>query len=289
MQVGFIGLGIMGSRMAANLHKHGFALTVHNRSEDKAAPLVEQGAAWAATPADAARNADVLITMLAHPQAVTEMAFGTNGFLDALRPGTLWVDCSTVNPSFSRQMADEAKKRGLRFLDAPVAGTKKPAEEGKLTIIVGGDTADVEACQPLFNAIGSRVLHVGANGMGTSLKMVWNLLLATSIVAFSEAMALGQGLGFSQEFLLDTFIGSPMVAPSISGKRAKIEGGDYEADFPLRWMGKDAKLTTDTAYEVGVALPSANLIKELYQLAVQQGLGDEDFSAIYKFFNPQKR
>jgi len=135
--------------------------------------------------------------MLAHPEAVKDMALGDNGFLDRLRPDTLWVDCSTVNPSFSRQMAAEARSRKIRFLDAPVTGSKGQAAKGELVFWVGGHEADVQACRPLFDIMGSRVFYGGGHGAGTSLKMVVNLLLAEAMVAFAEGMALGQSLGIS--------------------------------------------------------------------------------------------
>src|SRR5579872_4072786 len=191
MKVGFIGLGTMGSRMAANLQKSGHQLVVFNRTREAAAPLVSRGATRADTPAAVGEQAEVLFTMLAHPAAVRETALGKSGFLDRLRPETLWVDCSTVNPSFSREMASEAQTRKVRFLDAPVAGSREPAAEGKLTFFVGGDPVDLEACRPLLQAMGSKILHVGGHGMGTSLKMVNNLLLAVSMAGFSEGLVLG--------------------------------------------------------------------------------------------------
>jgi 3-hydroxyisobutyrate dehydrogenase-like beta-hydroxyacid dehydrogenase len=285
MKVGFIGLGIMGSRMAANLQKAGHQLVVFNRSAEKASSLIKEGAQWAGTPAAVAGQVEVLFTMLAHPDAVKEMAFGDDGFLDHLRPDTLWVDCSTVNPSFSRQMAEEARSRGLRFLDAPVTGTKGPAARGELVFWVGGPEADVQACRPLFDIMGRKVVHGGGYGMGTSLKMVVNLLLAEAMIAFSEGMALGQSLGISQATLFEVLLGGPVVAPAVANKREKIERGKYEADFPLRWMHKDLHLAAITAYEQGVALPVANLAKEVYQQAIGGGLGDQDFSAIYEFLS----
>lgn len=283
MKIGFIGLGIMGSRMAANLLGHGHDLVVFNRSKEKADSLIGNGATWADTPASAAERVELLFTMLAHPAAVTEAALGDRGFLRALRPNALWVDCSTVNPSFSRKMAAEAHQHGVRFLDAPVGGSKNPAEQAQLVFIVGGDKADVEAVQPLFEIMGSRVVHVGGHGMGTSLKLVINQQLATAMAAFSEGMVLGQALGIPQGVLLNALLESPVVAPFVAMKRKKLEQGNYEPEFPLRWMQKDLQMASETAYEVGVAAPVANAAKELYRLAIQKGLGQLDFSAIYSF------
>lgn len=282
MNVGFIGLGIMGSRMAANLLEAGHNLTVYNRTKEKADELLERGATWADSPAAAVQQVDVLVTMLAHPEAVEETALGEEGFLEAMREGQLWVDSSTLNPTFSKRMAREATARGVHFLDAPVAGTKAPAESGDLVFLVGGDEADVVKAQPLLEAMGKATKHVGDNGMGTSLKVVVNHTLATSMAAFAEGMAFGKGLGLSQKVLFDTLIGGPLVPAFIGAKREKLEQGDYTPDFPLKWTQKDMQMVATAAYDVGVPMPLANLTKELYQTAVKRGHGDEDFSAIYE-------
>ena len=285
MRIGFIGLGIMGGRMAANLQKLGNQLIVFNRTPEKARSLIDQGAVWAPTPAAVATQVDVLFTMLANPEAVKEVASGEEGLLNHLRAGSLWVDCSTVNPSFSRQMATEAWARGIRFLDAPVSGSKGPAASGELMFMVGGGASDFRACRPLLECMGSRIVHVGGHGQGTSLKMVINLLMGEAMVAFAEGMILGQSLGISQEMLFGILLGGPAVAPLAATKREKIESGKYEADFPLHWMQKDLQLAAVTAYETGVALPLANVAKEIYRLAMRQGDGDEDYSAIYEFLS----
>lgn len=283
MKIGFLGLGIMGSRMAANLIRGGHDLVVWNRTASRADPLVEMGAAMAGTCSEAVLEAEVVITMLSEPGVVESTALGSGGFLDAMQKGSLWMDSSTVNPSFSRKMADEAQQRGLRFIDAPVAGTKGPAEKRQLLFLVGGHTADLEQARPLMGLMGREVIHAGEIGMGTSLKMVFNMLLASAMLSFSEGLALGEVLGFQRERMLDLLLGGAVVAPFVSGKRARIELSDYEADFPLQWMQKDLQLATQTAYEQGLAVPTANIAKEIYLLAARAGLGEQDFSAIYKF------
>ncbi len=288
MKVGFIGLGIMGSRMAGNLQKKGHQLVVYNRTKQKADPLIAEGAAWAPTPADLAQQVKIVITMLSRPDAVSETALGKDGFLGNLAARSLWIDCSTVNPSFSRTMANEAGQRRIRFLDAPVAGSKGPAEQGQLLFFVGGNRADMEEAKPLFEAMGKAVHHVGANGMGTSMKMVNNLMLSQAMVAFSEALVLGESLGIAREILFNALQGSPVSAPFLSLKTKKIESGNYDAEFPLRWMHKDLQLASDTAYEAGVALPAASAAKELFSLAARKGLGDMDFSAVYKLLSEKR-
>lgn len=289
MKIGFIGLGIMGSRMAANLLKKGHELVVYNRTKQKAGPLTAAGAVWAPTPADAAKQSTVIITMLSRPDAVAETALiGRYGFLNHLADNSLWIDCSTVNPSFSRLMASEAKQRRVRFLDAPVAGSKGPAEQAQLVFFVGGEKTDVDEARPLLEAMGKAVVHVGGHGMGTSMKMVNNLIVAQAMVAFSEALTLGEALGISRDMLFNTLLGSPVAAPLLSLKRGKLESGDFEAEFPLQWMHKDMQLVAETAYEAGVAIPAASAVKEIYALAVRKGLGEQDFSAVYKLLSEKK-
>src|SRR5438128_11402583 len=283
MKIGFIGLGIMGSRMAANLQKHGYSLVVFNRTPDKAEPLLDRGATLADLPPKLADQVDVLFTMLAHPDAVEQAALGANGFLSHLKPNTIWIDCSSVNPSFSKRMATAAAAGQIRFIDAPVTGSAPLAADGKLTFWVGGDAADMDAIRPLRLCMGNKIVHVGGHGMGTSMKMVINLLLGTGMAAFAEAMELGQGLGLSQKMLFDSLLSTPTVAPFLALKREKIEGGNYEAEFPLRWMQKDLQLASVSAYESGVALPLVNAAKELYRLAMREGQATEDFSAIYEY------
>src|SRR2546428_3874654 len=281
MKIGFIGLGIMGSRMAANLQKHGYSLVVFNRTRAKAEPLLGPCGTFSNSPAKLAGQVDVLLTMLAHPDAVEVSALGANGFLDHLRPNALWVDCSSVNPSFSKKMAAAAAARQIRFVDAPVTGSAPAAAEAKLIFWVGADPDDLERIRPLLLCMGNKIVHAGGQGTGTSMKMVINLLLGTGMAAFAEAMALGKGLGLSSKMLFDSLLGTPAVAPFLAAKRDKIDNRNYEAEFPLRWMQKDMHLATVSAYEAGIAMPLTNITKEMYRMAMRDGHATEDFSAIY--------
>src|SRR5712691_9126901 len=283
MKIGFIGLGIMGSRMATNLQKQGHSLVVFNRTRAKAEPLLGPCGRFADSPAKLAGQVEVLFTMLAHPDAVEQAALGADGFLDHLRPNALWIDCSSVNPSFSKKMAAKGARREVHFVDAPVTGSSPAAAEAKLIFWVGADPADLERIRPLLLCMGNKIVHTGGQGMGTSMKMVVNLLLGTGMAAFAEAMALGEGLGISRKMLFDSLLDTPAVAPFLASKREKIETGNYAAEFPLRWMQKDMHLATVSAYECGVAMPQTNVAKEIYRLAMRDGHDTEDFSAIYEF------
>jgi len=271
MNIGFIGLGIMGSRMAANLQKCGHSLVIYNRTREKAEPLLSRGATWADSPATLATQVEIIFTMLAHPDAVEEVVLGEEGFLSHLTPGRMWIDCSTVKPSFSRKMAAEAQARGIRFLGAPVTSSKGLVELAKLNFWVGGEAADAEECRPLLECMGNRIIHCGGQGMGASLKMVMNQLLGTVMAAFSEGLVLGESLGLSRQVLFEALLSGPAASPFLAVKRERIENGNYgEADFPLRWLQKDLHLASVSAYETGVSMPLTNVAKEIYRFAIRE-------------------
>ena len=189
---------------------------------------------------------------------------------------------STVNPSFSRKMAAATQARGIRFLGAPVTGSKDAAVQAKLIFWVGGAPADLETSRPLLQCMGEKIVHCGGPGMGVSLKMVMNQLLGTQLAAFAEGLVLGQSLGVSREVLFEALFNGPAVAPFIAIKRQRIESSNFDhTDFALRWLQKDLHLAALTAYETGVAMPLTNVAKELYRLAIREGHGDQDISAIY--------
>jgi 3-hydroxyisobutyrate dehydrogenase-like beta-hydroxyacid dehydrogenase len=284
LTVGFIGLGIMGNRMAANLQTHNYSLVVFNRTQKKAEPLLRKGATWGSSAEGVAVEADVLFTMLANPEAVEAAALGAEGFLRALHAGSIWVNTSTVNPSFARRMATQARAHGVRYLDAPVAGSKDAAAGAELVFMVGGDIADLEACRPLLSCMSKRIVYVGGHGLGSALKMVNNLLGAVAMAGFAEGAALGQALGVPSQIIFDELLSSPMLAPVVAAKRTKFERGDYEPDFSMRWMHKDLHLASVSGYEAEVSLPVVNIAKESYAQAMREGYADRDYGAIYAFF-----
>ncbi len=280
--IAFLGTGIMGKHMAANLLKQKHNVTVYNRTANKAADLVEMGAKLAETPSAAVHEAEIIITMLGNDQAVRAVALGENGFLKNAGPGCVWVDCSTTNPVFARQMAEAAGNCDTTFLDAPVAGSKTQAMNAELVFVVGGNSSSLEKCQALFDAMGKKTLHAGEIGQGNALKLVLNSLLASSMTVFAESLALGRALGIDEQLLLNVVVGGPVVPPYLAAKRKKIEERDFEAEFPLEWMHKDLHMVALAAYEAGVAMPLSDASKALYQKALQRGLGRQDFTAVYQ-------
>lgn len=283
--IGFIGIGIMGGRMAACLQNAGKQLIIYNRTKSRTDDLVQKGAQWAASPRLVGEQASVVFTMLADPQAVETVANGTDGLLAGMKPGSLWVDSSTINPAVSIRLAAAAAEKGVHFLDAPVAGSTGPAEKGELVFFVGGDTKDVDRVRPLLNIMGKDVHHKGPNGSGTAMKLVNNLMLGQTVAAFAEAVAFGQSLGLDKKELIRSLFAGPTAAPILHFKEAKIIDEDFEkADFKVSSIYKDMELAAEEAYAHDFALPISNLVKSLYGLLKQQGKGTYDFASIYSLF-----
>jgi 3-hydroxyisobutyrate dehydrogenase-like beta-hydroxyacid dehydrogenase len=287
MKLTFIGLGIMGSRMAHNLLKKNNTLTVCNRSDKPMRELEKIGASAASSYIEAVQDADIVFTMLSSPEVVEHVALSETGFISGMKNNALWVDCSTVNPSFSLKANSISHHHNIRFLDAPVAGTKPNAERGDLVFFVGGEKSDLKEVEPFLKCMGNKIMHVGGPGKGASFKMLVNALLAQSMLIFSETVLLGEKLGFSKDFLLDTLPNLAVSAPFTKAKAEMIRADDYDVQFPLEWMHKDLHLAAITAYENNQPLYSANIAKELYAAAKQNGLGRKDFSAIFKFLSDE--
>ncbi|MEL7003886.1 MAG: NAD(P)-dependent oxidoreductase [Bacteroidota bacterium] len=279
-KVAFIGLGIMGSRMAGNLLKEGVDLTVYNRSTDKTEPLKKAGAKVANSIKECVEDADVVFTMLSTPAVVEEVAFGDEGFVENLKDNTLWVDSSTVDPSSASNLGIKAKDHGLRYLEAPVAGTKQPAEKGELVFFVGGTDEDVKYASPFFDIMGKKTVHLGEVGRGASIKMLINLMLAQSMLAFSETVKLGQAMGLDQQLINNILLNAPVTAPFLRVIQEKLESKETSANFPLKWMAKDLGLVAKAAEENNVDMPSAKVTNEIFQAAIE-AYGDDDFSTIY--------
>lgn len=281
MDVAFLGLGIMGSRMAANLAKAGHKVKVWNRTPEKAAEMVPSGCRPAASPARVVKGAEVVITMLSDPQALRDVALG-QAMVDHMEHGALWIDCSTVDPTTSRQMAANATNRGLRFLDAPVSGSSAAAADAKLVFFVGGSLADIESARTLFETMGTKIVHAGVQGAGASLKLVNNLFLAQAQAAWSEALGLAELFGLSQDKVNEAILPTH-VAPAFLGfKSGKIGIRDWSPEFPLKHALKDIRLALAAAREGGMDLIQLTAAERLYAQALSRGFGDSDISAIHE-------
>jgi len=283
MQIAFIGLGIMGSRMATNLLKNDVEVTVYNRTKSAADKLGELGATIASSPTEAVQGADIVLSMLSTPEVVEKFFFHESGLLAAMQKNALWVDCSTVNPSFSLRAKAAAENSGIRFLDAPVAGTKPHAENAELVFFVGGKKEDLDTVEPYLNFMGKKVLHIGESGKGSSFKMLVNAMLAQSMLLFSETVVLGEKMGLDRDFLLDTLPNLAVAAPFTKAKAEMIRSNEYKVQFPLELMHKDLHLAALTAYELKHPLYLANVAKEIFAKASQSGRNRLDFAAIHQF------
>ena len=283
MKITFIGLGIMGSRMAVNLGENNIDLTVFNRTVGNTQHYKDKGIHVANTLQGAVKDADIVFSMLSTPEAVKDVFFAENGALASMKKNALWVDCSTVNPSFSKEAHSEAKAQYIQFLDAPVAGSKPQAENAELVFFVGGENDTISIVTPYLEMMGKKVVHIGETGLGASFKMLVNIMLAQSMLIFSEAVLLGEKMNIPTNFLLDVLPNLVVSAPFTKFKAVAIKNNTYDVQFPLEWMHKDLHLATLTAYEQQQPLFLANLTKELFAQANKSGMGRLDFSAIHKY------
>ncbi|MFP7492717.1 NAD(P)-dependent oxidoreductase [Terribacillus saccharophilus] len=279
--IGFIGLGIMGENMAANLLDKGEQLVVYNRTKEKAQTLLDKGAIWADSPRVVGEKADVVFTMLTDPAAVKAVAYGEDGLFSGMKENSLWVDVSTVKPAFSKEMAKAAHAHHIRFVDAPVSGSKAPAQQGKLHFLVGGDEQDVKEITPSLGKMGQSIQHMGANGNGSATKLAVNMLLVQSLTGLSEAITFGEATGLDRERLMDVLLALPVTSDIQAGKRDTILNQDFNPQFPLEHAYKDLQQISETAYEAGAPLPMTNSVKELYALAKKYGYGKQDVAAVY--------
>jgi 3-hydroxyisobutyrate dehydrogenase-like beta-hydroxyacid dehydrogenase len=281
-KIGFMGLGIMGTPMAANLLKAGYAVMVYNRTPEKTEPLVKLGAGSASNPKALAKAADVVIAMVTGPEALGHLLWGPDGAGGALNHSKIFINMSSVSPGYTRDLARELEPTGVTFIDAPVSGTKKPAEDGTLIILAGGPQDKVQELEPVLLAMGKKVVYCGAAGQGSMMKMFINLLLGMMMEGFAEALNFGKLGGLSTEAMLDTVYSGPLNCAMFQVKAANLQNKNYPTAFPLKHMTKDAKFVVDTAYELGAPVPVGQMILHLYRTGVAQGWGDEDLSAIAK-------
>jgi len=283
-KIGFMGLGIMGTPMAANILKAGYPITVYNRSPDKVAPLVQQGASQAVNPKALAEAAEVVIAMVTGPEALSALLWGPHGAGGAFNSSKVFINMSSVAPCYTRELAAQLGPTGVTFVEAPVSGTKKPAEEGTLLILAGGPRDKVQELEPVFLAMGKKVIYCGEVGQGSMMKMFINLLLGLMMEGFAEVLNFGRLGGLTEEAMLDTVFSGPLNCGLFQMKAPNLQNNTYPTAFPLKHMSKDAKFIVDTAYDLGAPVPAGQTLLQLYRIGVARGWGDEDISAIARVF-----
>ncbi|MBX7099212.1 MAG: NAD(P)-dependent oxidoreductase [Myxococcaceae bacterium] len=279
--LGFLGLGLMGSRMAKNLAAKGFAVRGWNRSAKRAQGL---GLTLAATPAELGAYADVLVTCVADPAALAEVAQGPQGFLATAKKGALWIDCSTIGPDDARAFEAAAKAKGLDFVEAPVTGSKNGAEKGTLVLMVGASDQAFARASKVFAAVGEKAIHVGPVGAGSQVKLAGNVLIAAMLQAFSEGLLLTRKAGASPEKLIEVIQSSGFRSPYFDFKGKAMLARDFDQHFSVDLMHKDLGLFLDSAAKHKVPTPAAASLREIYNLARSAGKGQLDISGVITAF-----
>ena len=281
--IGFIGLGIMGQPMALNLVKAGHKVAVYNRTRDKAEPLAKAGATVAASPAEAARGADVVMMIVSDSAAVETVVAGQDGILQTLGSGSIVIDSSTISPVVSRKLACMSAGKGASWLDAPVTGSKHGAEKGELTFMIGGDREAFERALPILQLLGKKHIYCGSHGLGLSAKLAQNVIQSAMVEVFCEGFVLAAKAGVPPATMLEIIQGSMARATLTDFKAPFIFKGDFTPYFPLKWMHKDLDLAMQAAYAQNVPMPAAAAVKEVYGTAKAQGKGDLDYAAVITF------
>ena len=275
MRVAFLGMGIMGRSMATNLVKAGHEVAVWNRSPGKDV----EGARTAASPADAAEGVEVVWMCVSDTKAVDDLLFGPHGVDQVLAEGMIIADSSTISPSATRRFAEHVKPRGVDYVDAPMTGSKIAAEAGQLIFMVGGDEAVLARLEPLFQAMGKQVFHMGETSKGQATKLVMNLQIALIYEGFAEALTLATKLGVDAEKLLPLVQASMVRSGVVDYKAPFILKRDFSPNFPLRLMLKDIRLALDAAKEARVRLPGLEAVEEVYDVAAEEGQADLDYAS----------
>jgi 3-hydroxyisobutyrate dehydrogenase-like beta-hydroxyacid dehydrogenase len=279
--VGFVGLGSMGGRVAGRLLAAGHEVHGTNRTQTKAAPLVERGLVWHDRPREVAAAVDIVFSMVTDDGALDAIASGADGVLAGLSDGSIWIDMSTVSPAASAATAERARATGARMLDAPVSGSVHEAEQGTLTIMVGGDAQGFEAAAPLLRELGSTVRHVGENGQGVRLKLAVNISLAAQMLAFGEGVLLAERGGIPRELAVDVMAGSAIGSPFLRGRAPFLLELPEEAWFDVALEHKDIRLARATGEREHVPLPSAALADEWLTRAGELGYEHRDLASLF--------
>jgi len=279
-RIGFIGIGLMGQHMARRLGEAGHPLTVWNRTAAKATALLSAGAAWADSPKSLAQASDVVITMVTDSGASEQVSCGPDGVLAGGRAGLVLIDMSSIAPETSRGIAERAQAKAIAMLDAPVTGAPRVAAEGKLGIMVGGARETFEACRPIFQVLGAKIVYAGGHGMGSTLKLVNNLILGVSIHAAAEALVLAVKAGLDPHSVVEiTSVGGARTGAMETRGPRMIER-DFSPHFSVNNMYKDLSNVAKLADECGVSLPVAGAAREILRAARSQGKGDLDSCAV---------
>jgi 3-hydroxyisobutyrate dehydrogenase-like beta-hydroxyacid dehydrogenase len=281
-KIGFIGLGLMGSRLTERLHLSGWNVQAWNRSPEPARAMSEKGIPIAESLAKLVADSDVVISCLANDSAVHSVYCDKTGVFFAAKPGTIVLEMSTISPQLSHYLHRDAAGEGVRLLDLAISGSTPAVEAGTITLLAGGDRETFEQCIPIYKSIAKQWFLLGGGSSGVQMKLVVNLLLGVEMQAIAEAVSLGEHLQLNRAVLLDVLSKTALIAPAFLGKFQKIKNNDYSPEFPLRLMSKDMDLVMETAVGVGANLPAARVAQSVLTANLPSN-GDLDLAAITPF------
>ncbi len=281
-ELGFVGLGVMGSRMVKRLLDAGYHVTGYNRTRSKAQWLIDAGMVWASSPREVTERSDVSFSMVTNTEALREISEGPDGLLAGLGAGKVHIDMSTVSPGFSRELAARAAERGAAMLDAPVSGSVITLEAGNLSIMVGGDRSVFEKVKPILMAIGPKVNYVGQNGLAVTTKIATNLSLAVQMLAFSEGVLIAEKSGIRREVAVEVLLNSVIASPMVKYRGPFVLEMPEEAWFSVNMMQKDMNLAIELGQQLDIPLPTTAITNEYLTAARGLGLETQDFAALFK-------
>ena len=280
LKIGFIGIGIMGQPMAANILNAGYELMVYNRTAGKTKAIADAGGRVASTPAELSNWSDIIILMLTGSEAIDAVLYAGEGILSSSPAGKIIINMSTVSPAYSRTLS-KCLAPSI-FIDAPVSGSKQPAIEGTLIILAGGPRESVNGVEPLLLSMGRKVIYCGEAGQGSAMKMTVNLLLAVMMEGLCESLNLAKQMHLDTGLVLDSILAGPLGCGLFNLKSDMLKQDDFPVQFPLKHMAKDLRYVLQTADEAGAAVPAAHTVFQLYRQGVGMGNGDLDFTAVKK-------
>jgi 3-hydroxyisobutyrate dehydrogenase-like beta-hydroxyacid dehydrogenase len=280
--LGWVGLGVMGSQMTNRLLEKGHSVTGYNRTRSKVQWLVDKGLKLADSPRAVAASADVTFSMVTNSEAVMQIADGPNGIVEGLGPGKLWIDMSTASPAISRSLAARVREKGADMVDAPVSGSVITVQQGKLSVMVGGRPETFEKVKPLLLDLGPKVTHVGENGLALVMKIATNLSLPVQLLAYTEGLLLAEKSGIPREKAVEVLLNSVVGSPMLQYRGPFVLKMPEEAWFNVNMMQKDMQLALELGRQVNVPLPTASIANEFLTAARAMGLAESDFAIVFK-------
>lgn len=280
--LGFVGLGLMGSRIVERLLDAGHIVAGYNRTRSKAEALIQAGMKWCDSPREVAQAAEITFSMVSDTAALSSITEGPDGVLAGLTTEKIYVDMSTVSPRLSRELAGRVAAKGAKMLEAPVSGSVSAVEAGTLAIFVGGESTALEKVRPIFETLGQKVIHVGDNGQAVSMKIAINLSLAPQLLSLFEGVLLAERSGIPRETALDSLLNSVIASPAMKYRAPFILNMPEEVWFNVAMMQKDLQLALEMGRDMQMPLFSASLANELLSVAIAMGYGEQDFAVLFK-------